>query len=61
MSHDTRKVRTVRQHDTAEGMKAPGDVYDRAKSEAEYLAEKGIVEIISTKPAPKAKKAGEEV
>lgn len=51
MSADTIKVRTIRPHDTSEGMKAPGEEYDRAKADAEQLAGQGVVEIVDSKPA----------
>lgn len=50
MSHNT-KVRTVRPHDTSEGMKQPGDVYARSKDDADYLSLLGVVDIVpSAKP-----------
>ncbi|MEA1015592.1 hypothetical protein [Sphingosinicella sp. LY1275] len=51
---ETVKVRALRQHDTTEGLKAPGDEYERTKREAEALAAKGVVAIVPSK-APKAK------
>ena len=55
MSSDTVKVRTIRPHDTSEGMKSPGDEYDRTQAHADQLAAQGVVEILAAKPAPKAK------
>lgn len=51
MSREILKVRTIRPHDTAEGMKAPGDEYDRTTADAKQLAEQGVVEIVPAKPA----------
>jgi len=51
MSPDTVKVRTIRPHDTAEGMKAPGDEYDRTKAHADQLVAQGVVEIVASKAA----------
>jgi hypothetical protein len=39
-------VRTIRQHDTIDGMKMPGDEYQRAYHDAHILAAGNIVEII---------------
>ncbi|MFL0585826.1 hypothetical protein ACH0BU_04190 [Sphingomonas olei] len=39
-------VRTIRPHDTTEGMKQPGDEYPRSLSEAEPLETAGVVSII---------------
>jgi hypothetical protein len=40
------KVRTIRPHDTTEGLRAPGDEYERSKTDADQLAKKGVVEIV---------------
>jgi hypothetical protein len=39
------KVRTIRPHDTTEGLRAPGDEYERSKTDADQLAEQGVVEV----------------
>jgi hypothetical protein len=39
-------VRAVRPHDTVEGLKLPGDEYQRARTEAEILRNGGILAII---------------
>ena len=49
------QVRTIRPHDTAEGMKLPGDVYDRTKEDADQLSALGVVGIVAT-AKPKAGK-----
>ncbi len=54
MSSNPVKVRTIRPHDTVDGMKQPGEVYDRTKEEADTLSAVGVVETV---PAPKAKGA----
>jgi hypothetical protein len=46
MSRDLVKVRTIRPHDTTEGLRAPGDEYERSKAEAEQLAMQSVVEIV---------------
>lgn len=46
---DKVKVRTIRPHDTAEGMKAPGDEYERAKADADQLSKQGVVELVSAR------------
>lgn len=46
MSRDLVKVRTIRPHDTTEGLRAPGDEYERSKAEADQLAKQGVVEIV---------------
>lgn len=51
MSHDLVKVRTIRPHDTADGMKSPGDEYERTQEDAEQLQAGGIVEVVKRKPA----------
>lgn len=53
MSPDRVKVRTIRPHDTSEGMKVPGDEYERTKADAESLRAAGVVSIITK--ATKAK------
>ena len=42
------KVRTIRPHDTSEGMKLPGDVYGRTKEDADSLSALGVVRIVAT-------------
>jgi hypothetical protein len=46
---DPVKVRTIRPHDTTEGMKAPGDEYERTKADADALAKGGIVELVPSR------------
>ncbi|MGZ2410742.1 hypothetical protein ACUXST_000139 [Sphingomonas sp. F9_3S_D5_B_2] len=48
-------VRTIRPHDTTDGMKHPGDVYDRTQADADKLSSAGIVEIASA-PAKRVAK-----
>jgi hypothetical protein len=50
------QVRTVRPHDTSEGLKQPGEVYDRTREDADTLAAIGVVEIVEAKPAARAKR-----
>ena len=45
MSHNI-KVRTVRPHDTTEGTRQPGEVYDRTKEEADTLLAIGVVDLV---------------
>jgi hypothetical protein len=52
MSHNV-KVRTIRPHDTTEGLKAPGDEYERTAADAKQLADQGIVETVTAKAAKK--------
>jgi len=54
MSRELVKVRAIRPHDTTEGMKAPGDEYERTKAHADQLSKAGVVEIVAAK-ASKAK------
>lgn len=54
MSCNPVKVCTIRPHDTFDGMKQPGEVYDRTKEEADTLSAVGVVALV---PAPKAKGA----
>ncbi len=54
MSYSPVKVRTIRPHDTSDGLRSPGDVYDRPASEAKQLADQGVVALVT---APKAKGA----
>ncbi len=56
MSSNPVKVRTIRPHDTVDGMKQPGEVYDRTKEEADTLSAVGVVGIVPAAPAPKAKR-----
>ncbi len=51
MSHDRVKVRTLRPHDTTDGMKAPGEEYERTKADADRLAKLGVVELVTTRAA----------
>jgi hypothetical protein len=51
------QVRTVRPHDTSEGLKQPGEVYDRTREDADTLAAIGVVEIVEAKPVAKPKRA----
>jgi hypothetical protein len=57
MSRDLVKVRTLRPHDTTEGLKQPGDEYDRSKADAEQLECAGVVSIASAKAPSKRAKA----
>lgn len=52
---DKVRVRVIRPHDTAEGMRAPGDEYDRTATDADKLTAQGVVELATTKPKAKAK------
>jgi len=56
MSSNPVKVRTIRPHDTVDGMKQPGEVYDRTKEEADTLSAVGVVGIVPAAPAPKARR-----
>lgn len=49
MSRDLVKVRTIRPHDTTEGLRAPGDEYERSKAEADQLAKQGVVGLVTAK------------
>jgi hypothetical protein len=49
MSRDLVKVRTIRPHDTTEGMKAPGDEYERSKTDADQLSKQGVVELVTVR------------
>jgi hypothetical protein len=51
---DLVKVRTIRPHDTTDGLRQPGDEYQRARTEAETLRDQGVLEIVATR-ATKAK------
>ena len=53
MSRDLVTVRAIRPHDTTEGLKQPGDEYQRPAAEVRQLA--GIVETVTPKAKPKAK------
>jgi len=55
MSLSPVKVRTIRPHDTVDGMKQPGEVYDRTKEEADTLSAVGVVGIVPAAP-PKARR-----
>ena len=46
MSRDLVKVRTIRPHDTTKGLRAPGDLYERSKTDADQLAKQGVVELM---------------
>jgi hypothetical protein len=48
---DKVKVRTIRPHDTTEGMKAPGEEYERSKVDADVLTELGVVESATVRTA----------
>lgn len=56
MSYNRMKVRTLRPHDTSDGLRAPNEEYERSAAEAQLLADKGVVEIVAT-PKARAKKA----
>lgn len=54
----TVKVRTIRPHDTADGMRSPGDEYLRSPADAKQLAAAGVVELVETaKPKRSRKKS----
>lgn len=57
MSHNV-KVRTIRPHDTTDGMKAPGEQYERRAADADQLVKLGVVAIAIARPPakPKARK-----
>lgn len=48
MSHSNVKVRTIRPHDTSEGMRAPGDEYERKQADADKLVKAGVVGLATT-------------
>ena len=48
------KVCAIRPHDTAEGMKQPGDEYSRPAAEAATLEAAGVIAIVAAKKAAKA-------
>lgn len=54
MAETMLKVRTIRPHDTAQGLRSPGDEYERSKADAEQLEAAGVVAIM---PAAKPKRA----
>ncbi len=54
MSLNKVKVRTIRPHDTSDGLRSPGDVYERTAGDAKQLADLGVVSLV---PAPKPKSA----
>jgi hypothetical protein len=54
MQPRTVKVRTIRPHDTTDGLRSPGDEYERSAGEAKVLADKGVVALVAP---PKAKGA----
>jgi hypothetical protein len=56
MSHDRVTVRTLRPHDTTEGMKHPGDEYDRTKADADKLSARSIVEPVDAAKAKSGKR-----
>ena len=56
MSHSKVTVRTIRPHDTVDGLKQPGEVYDRTKEEADTLSAVGVVGIVPAASAPKARR-----
>jgi hypothetical protein len=41
------KVRTIRQHDTTDGLKVRGDVYERTEVDAKHLTGRGIAEPVT--------------
>lgn len=41
-------VRTIRPHDTTEGVRAPGEEYERPGNEASFLEARGVVEILTS-------------
>ena len=45
------KVRTIRPHETSEGLKQPGDQYERSQKDADQLAKAGVVEVVAAKRA----------
>ena len=47
------RVRTIRPHDTSDGMKAPGDEYERTAADAKRLADAGVVELVIAEAVPK--------
>jgi hypothetical protein len=51
MSRELVKVRIIRPHDTTEGLQAPGDEYERSKTDADQLAKQGVVEVVSARAA----------
>lgn len=55
MSLDLVTVRTIRPHDTTDGLRSPGDQYDRSKADADKLTAAGVVEIVAPKAKPKGK------
>jgi hypothetical protein len=55
MSHDLVKVRTIRPHDTTEGLRLPGDEYERTAKDAEQLSKAGVVELATPKRAARSK------
>jgi hypothetical protein len=56
MSHNV-KVRTIRPHDTTNGLKQPGDQYERTAADAKQLADAGVVELVTAAPARASKAA----
>lgn len=53
MSRDLVTVRTIRPHDTTDGLRSPGDEYERTKADADKLAAAGVVSIVAAKAKPK--------
>ncbi|SOB88296.1 hypothetical protein SAMN06297144_3447 [Sphingomonas guangdongensis] len=45
-------VRAVRPHDTADGLRQPGDEYERPEAEAKALAAQGVVTITKATRKP---------
>ena len=52
MASDHVTVRTIRPHDTSEGLRSPGDEYQRSKAEAAQLVAAGVVAIVGTVAKP---------
>ena len=53
MSRDLVRVRTIRPHDTTDGLRTPGDEYERTYADADQLAVAGVVSIVAAKAKPK--------
>jgi hypothetical protein len=58
MSRDRVKVRTIRPHDTTEGLRAPGNEYERSKTDADQLAKQGVVEIVPVRQRARNERGG---
>ena len=57
MTSDHVTVRTIRPHDTSEGLRSPGDEYERSKADADQLAAAGVVSIVAAAAKRKTAKA----